>query len=235
MLTAVTTATGVVGILLVCTGERPQGQGWRGWGRLPGKPAMQRLPLRSMNAPVTCRPPIPPAGALKLARLVQYVPLPVMGGYLCFVGYFVLGSGEAAVCLTTLTARWSVPIGGKRCCSAASPTYLCRHGWQPSCVKVRSCTSSILGRTRLSPYRRQPSHRVAGGRQPAVLDTAGPPRRIAEAGSRAGAGGADFAHHGTHQVRAVRKVWGGLAAGTGGGGTLGQQRPSCCIAEVGMG
>jgi SulP family sulfate permease len=32
-------------------------------------------------------------GALKLARLVQYVPLPVMGGYLCFVGYFVLGSG----------------------------------------------------------------------------------------------------------------------------------------------
>ncbi|KAI7843279.1 hypothetical protein COHA_003111 [Chlorella ohadii] len=32
-------------------------------------------------------------GVLKLARLVQYVPLPVMGGYLCFVGYFVLGSG----------------------------------------------------------------------------------------------------------------------------------------------
>ena len=27
----------------------------------------------------------------------------------------------------------------------------------------------------------------------------------------------------------------GLAAGTYGGGTLGQQRPSCCVAEVGMG
>ena len=66
-----------------------------GWGRrLPGKPTVQRLQLWSINAPVTCRPPIPTAGALKLARLVQYVPLPVMGGYLCFVGYFVLGSGK---------------------------------------------------------------------------------------------------------------------------------------------
>ena len=34
------------------------------------------------------------AGALKLAGLVQYVPLPVVGGYLCFVGYFCLAAGE---------------------------------------------------------------------------------------------------------------------------------------------
>lgn len=32
-------------------------------------------------------------GALRLARLVQYVPLPVVGGYLCFVGYFCLAAG----------------------------------------------------------------------------------------------------------------------------------------------
>ncbi|KAL4431193.1 hypothetical protein ABPG75_006449 [Micractinium tetrahymenae] len=32
-------------------------------------------------------------GTLKLAGLVQYVPLPVVGGYLCFVGYFCLAAG----------------------------------------------------------------------------------------------------------------------------------------------
>ncbi|PRW58410.1 sulfate transporter [Chlorella sorokiniana] len=32
-------------------------------------------------------------GALRLAGLVQYVPLPVVGGYLCFVGYFCLAAG----------------------------------------------------------------------------------------------------------------------------------------------
>ncbi|KAI7835444.1 hypothetical protein COHA_010661, partial [Chlorella ohadii] len=31
-------------------------------------------------------------GALRLAGLVQYVPLPVVGGYLCFVGYFCLAA-----------------------------------------------------------------------------------------------------------------------------------------------
>ena len=34
-----------------------------------------------------------PTGALRLAGLVQYVPLPVVGGYLCFVGYFCLAAG----------------------------------------------------------------------------------------------------------------------------------------------
>ncbi len=33
------------------------------------------------------------AGSLKLASLVQYVPLPVVGGYLGYVGYFCLASG----------------------------------------------------------------------------------------------------------------------------------------------
>lgn len=32
-------------------------------------------------------------GVLKLAGVVQYVPLPVVGGYLCFVGYFCLAAG----------------------------------------------------------------------------------------------------------------------------------------------
>jgi MFS superfamily sulfate permease-like transporter len=33
------------------------------------------------------------AGSLKLAGLVQYVPLPVVGGYLSYVGYFCFVSG----------------------------------------------------------------------------------------------------------------------------------------------
>lgn len=33
------------------------------------------------------------SGTLKLASLVQYVPLPVVGGYLGYVGYFCLASG----------------------------------------------------------------------------------------------------------------------------------------------
>ena len=33
------------------------------------------------------------AGYLRLASLVQYVPLPVVGGYLGYVGYFCLASG----------------------------------------------------------------------------------------------------------------------------------------------
>ncbi|KAL4419479.1 hypothetical protein ABPG77_008281 [Micractinium sp. CCAP 211/92] len=51
VLAAITSATGIVGILIIGT------------------------------------------GALKLAGLVQYVPLPVVGGYLCFVGYFCLAAG----------------------------------------------------------------------------------------------------------------------------------------------
>lgn len=51
VLTAMTSATGIVGVLIIGT------------------------------------------GALKLAGLVQYVPLPVVGGYLCFVGYFCLAAG----------------------------------------------------------------------------------------------------------------------------------------------
>ena len=35
------------------------------------------------------------AGTLKLASLVQYVPLPVVGGYLGYVGYFCFASGAS--------------------------------------------------------------------------------------------------------------------------------------------
>jgi SulP family sulfate permease len=38
------------------------------------------------------------AGRFKLATLVQYVPLPVVGGYLGYVGYFCLAAGVALAC-----------------------------------------------------------------------------------------------------------------------------------------
>jgi MFS superfamily sulfate permease-like transporter len=38
------------------------------------------------------------AGHFKLATLVQYVPLPVVGGYLGYVGYFCLAAGVALAC-----------------------------------------------------------------------------------------------------------------------------------------
>ena len=43
-------------------------------------------------------------GKLNLATLVTYIPLPVIGGYLAFVGYFCLRSG---VMLATGTTAWS--------------------------------------------------------------------------------------------------------------------------------
>ncbi len=36
-----------------------------------------------------------PAAHLKLADMVSYVPLPVVGGYLGFVGYFCIAGGTA--------------------------------------------------------------------------------------------------------------------------------------------
>ena len=51
---------------------------------------MQAAPDLQAHPPPTLRF----TGALRLAGLVQYVPLPVVGGYLCFVGYFCLAAGE---------------------------------------------------------------------------------------------------------------------------------------------
>lgn len=55
-----------------------------GNSRLAGGASAVDVPV----LPQSGRPALPPrpAGALKLAGLVQYVPLPVVGGYLCFVG-----------------------------------------------------------------------------------------------------------------------------------------------------
>ena len=44
-------------------------------------------------------------GTLKLASLVQYVPLPVVGGYLGYVGYFCLASGVSLASGTDHTLR----------------------------------------------------------------------------------------------------------------------------------
>jgi SulP family sulfate permease len=43
-----------------------------------------------------------PAAKFKLATLVQYVPLPVVGGYLGYVGYFCLAAGIGLGCNTTI-------------------------------------------------------------------------------------------------------------------------------------
>lgn len=43
-----------------------------------------------------------PAARFKLATLVQYVPLPVVGGYLGYVGYFCLAAGIGLGTNTTI-------------------------------------------------------------------------------------------------------------------------------------
>lgn len=50
------------------------------------------LPL----TPVYHKPPLPPPkGKYELAGLVQYIPLPVVGGYLAYVGFFCLVAGAS--------------------------------------------------------------------------------------------------------------------------------------------
>jgi SulP family sulfate permease len=44
------------------------------------------------------------AAKFKLATLVQYVPLPVVGGYLGYVGYFCLAAGIGLGCNTTINS-----------------------------------------------------------------------------------------------------------------------------------
>ncbi len=103
VLAAISLTTATVGIAIVCTGAccarcpaacrrqppaRPDG--WRFIGRY--RP--QACGFATPSCPVSPTPA--PAGALKLARLVQYIPLPVVGGYLSYVGLFVLESGEQA-------------------------------------------------------------------------------------------------------------------------------------------
>ncbi len=48
---------------------------------------------RPDELPCSCLTACLVSGSLKLASLVQYVPLPVVGGYLGYVGYFCLASG----------------------------------------------------------------------------------------------------------------------------------------------
>ena len=64
--------------------------------RIPA-PLAQPPSDASLHTDLVHRPALPClfhiAGALRLASLVQYVPLPVIGGYLAFVGYFCLTAG----------------------------------------------------------------------------------------------------------------------------------------------
>lgn len=102
VLAAISLTTATVGIAIVCTGAC--------CARCPAprrrqRPARPGAHLVSCHMPQACgfatspcpvSPAPAPAGALKLARLVQYIPLPVVGGYLSYVGLFVLESGEQA-------------------------------------------------------------------------------------------------------------------------------------------
>ena len=82
VLVSLVAATGIVGVLVMVTG-------------VPMNPIASHCEaIRASKAswPGSAAPLR--AGALKVAGLVQYVPLPVVGGYLCFVGYFCLAAGE---------------------------------------------------------------------------------------------------------------------------------------------
>ncbi|GFH14135.1 uncharacterized protein HaLaN_10132, partial [Haematococcus lacustris] len=46
-------------------------------------------------------------GRMKLAQMVQYVPLPVVGGYLGYVGYFCLAGGVALGTSTQISSLGS--------------------------------------------------------------------------------------------------------------------------------
>lgn len=60
------------------------------------------------------------AGYFKLASLVQYVPLPTVGGYLGYVGYFCLAAGINLACnVEVLQPTWA-------CLSSPSSTLPCR-------------------------------------------------------------------------------------------------------------
>lgn len=61
-------------------------------------------------------PRTPPAAKFKLATLVQYVPLPVVGGYLGYVGYFCLAAGIGLGCSTTINtfSSWANLFGHGR-------------------------------------------------------------------------------------------------------------------------
>lgn len=68
-------------------------------------------PTNSQSVPVTLDPHsgarlplllLMLAARFKLATLVQYVPLPVVGGYLGYVGYFCLAAGIGLGCNTTI-------------------------------------------------------------------------------------------------------------------------------------
>ena len=94
VLMAVTAATGIVGLLIIGTGEAvpQQPKGWQA-GRggkecshgcrlvlCPTNP-LPAAGLAASHRACPCRHLLP-VGALKLAGIVQYVPLPVVGGYL---------------------------------------------------------------------------------------------------------------------------------------------------------
>jgi hypothetical protein len=70
-------------------------------------------------------PPYP--AKLKLATLVQYVPLPVVGGYLGYVGYFCLAAGVGLGTSTHIEgfATWTALLAkGEGCWLGASANHV---------------------------------------------------------------------------------------------------------------
>lgn len=67
-----------------------------------------------------CLPSFPSLAAarLRLAVVVQYIPLPAIGGYLSFVGYFCIASGLGLGCgvelgsLASWLQLWDAQVGG---------------------------------------------------------------------------------------------------------------------------
>lgn len=55
------------------------------------------------------------AGRFKLAGLVQYVPLPVIGGYLGYVGYFIIAGGAGLVTGVSVSAHAGCGVGRGKC------------------------------------------------------------------------------------------------------------------------
>ena len=97
--------------------------------------ALPLLPPKSTHAaPAPSCPSLRPAAKLRLAVVVQYLPLPAVGGYLSYVGYFCFASGLGLGCgiqldsIASWAQLWDKQV--RRLCAAAAAA-VC---WHVLCV-----------------------------------------------------------------------------------------------------
>lgn len=149
-------------------------------------------PRPTARAPISQPFPLPSpsrslhAGRFKLAGLVQYLPLPVIGGYLAFVGEWEGACGDSSHDLHSVGSRaWT--FSRRRRGHTVRPAPLTSlHAPSPLLPPLHRLV--LLHRGRL------PGHRAAG-RQPRLLGApAEQRRRSAQAGAGAGHGGPRDAH-----------------------------------------